>query len=70
MDLDALNDRLDDLRALRSDLESLQERADELDVELDADAITKRIYTGERMAAMLREADMEDLKRMYEMMAR
>lgn len=70
MDLDALNDRLDDLRALRSDLESLQERADELDVELDADAITKRIYTGERMAAMLREADVEDLKRMYEMMAR
>ena len=70
MDLDALNDRLDDLRALRSDLESLQERADELDVELDADAFTMRIYTGERMAALLREADMEDLKRMYEMMAR
>lgn len=70
MDLDALNDRLDDLRALRSDLESLHERADELDVELDADAITKRIYTGERMAAMLREADMEDLKWMYEMMVR
>lgn len=69
-DYGSICDRLDELRALRSELRQLTERADELDVELDEAAITRRISEGEKLAAALDEACMEDLRRAYEVMAR
>lgn len=68
-DLDQINDVIDELRDIRSDLRTLTERAAVLGLELDEDVLTGAIELGEKWAALLHEAGEDDLKRAYERMS-
>lgn len=68
-DVDQINDLIDEIRDIRSDLRTLTERAGVLGLELDEDVLTGAIELGEKWAALLHEAGEDDLKRAYERMS-
>ena len=68
-DVDQIDDLIDEIRNIRSDLRTLMERAGALGLELDEDVLTGAISLGEKWAAMLHEAGEDDLKRAYERMS-
>lgn len=69
MDEDNLIYEIEELRDIRMELKELAERAGELDVELDEAEITKAIEARQKRAAQIREAELEALKREYEVMS-
>lgn len=69
MDIDGLETRIEEMEELLSDLKELERRADELFVDLDQRRIASQIDLMKRKAAILREAEANDLKRAYERMS-
>lgn len=69
MDEDNLIYEIEELRDIRMELRELAERAGELDVELDEAEITKAIEARQTRAAQIHEAELEELRREYEVMS-
>ena len=69
MDIDKINDRIERLDTLKSDLEELMEEARELGVELEMGEIMRELGNLAGMAALYYEADREALSRAFERMA-
>lgn len=69
MDENHLIYEIEELRDIRMELKELAERAGELDVELDEAEITKAIEARQTRAAQIHEAELEALRREYEVMS-